>query len=395
MIKIASDQKHSRAFWICSLSRLLERASFYGFRSIITLYFVNALHMNTWDASIIYSIFIIAFSITPILGGLLGDLLLGTKRTMVIGGLIQAAGLFICCIPSQWAMYTGLVCMIIGNGLFSANILSGIGKLYLNKPELMDAGFTIFYLAVNIGIFFGQGLIPFIGNYSFKAGFIACGILMLLSVSSIMRFPKAQATDTVFMPATPLSRRIFIIFSVLILLGIFRSIYNVGCSGLILIESKLTYSTAVLYPIVGSIITLVIGIIASILWSFYSTNYLKKLTWGFFLGAIAFALCILMSFPSPMIYLSSLFFLGVSEILVAPVLYSTLTNNSNPKYLAIILSLSFIPVTLFTALSQVQLPKFQEYTQLLEIGAIGFLIMGLILLIFLLIRKRKPAPIHP
>lgn len=393
MIKITPDQKHPKSFWICTLSRLLERSSFYGFRSILALFLVHTLNMSERDASVTYGFFLAAIAISPLLGGVLGDLVLGAKRAMMIGGILQAVGIFIFCVSTKTAMYTGLTFIVIGNGLFSVNQLSSIGKLYLNKLELMDAGYTIFYSAVLIGAALGQGLIPFISDSSFTNGFIACGILMILSIFSLIPFHSDPAVEQLHTPTRPLNKRIRTIFLVLVTLGIFWMMYNFGSNGQLTDDSLFSGSASALYSVFGFVFPMVTGIAASIVWSFYYEDWLIKWSWGFILGAIAFSLPIFSFYSSPF-FLVSLFILGLSEILITPMLYSTLTKNSNPKYLGIITALSFIPGTLFNTISNFMIGYSRiSPMQSAILATTAFLFIGILMLVVLFIKNRKTKTI--
>ena len=90
------------------------------------------------------------------LGGWLADRFLGTHRAMTIGAFIIAAGHFTLAVPTAPTFFLGLALVAIGTGLFKANASTMVGQLYEQGDQRRDAGFTIFYMGVNVGAFFGQ-----------------------------------------------------------------------------------------------------------------------------------------------------------------------------------------------------------------------------------------------
>src|SRR3989344_760791 len=124
------NTSHSLGIIPLSLSKLLERFAYYGMRSILVLYMVHELAFDERHSSKIYGAFILAAGLLPLIGGLIGDLLLSTKMTAIIGGFIQAIGFFVLAFPSQMGIYVGLFIIALGTGLYSPNILSTISTLY-------------------------------------------------------------------------------------------------------------------------------------------------------------------------------------------------------------------------------------------------------------------------
>src|SRR5690554_2009976 len=187
MIKII-NQKHSKETLYFSISMMLERASYYGFRILLILYMTGeVLKMDRTEALNIYVWFTGSFMISKIIGAILGDLVIGNKKALFIGGITQAIGAFCLCIPSTTGLYLGLFLVVIGNGFYMPNIIANFGKIYLNKTKLLDSGFTIFYLAINLGAFLGTSLIGIIGErYGYNFGFILAGTLMLFSIIPLL-----------------------------------------------------------------------------------------------------------------------------------------------------------------------------------------------------------------
>ena len=131
------------------------------------------------DASDIYGTFIAAAYLTPFMGGLLADLKLGYRFSIILGGTMMGIGYCMLAIPQMWAFYTALVIMVIGNGFFKPNISTLLGNMF-NDPrykDKKDTGYNIFYMGINIGAF----ICNFIGaimlnRIGWNGAFMAAGI---------------------------------------------------------------------------------------------------------------------------------------------------------------------------------------------------------------------------
>jgi POT family proton-dependent oligopeptide transporter len=394
------NQIHSKETFLYALSRTLERASFYGLRSLIVLYMIGGiLQMENVEALKIYGWFTASFLFSKIIGAILGDLIIGNKKAIIIGGIIQALGAFSFCIPSTTGLYIGLFLVVSGGGLYTPNIISNFGKLYLNKTKLLDAGFTIFYLAVNLGAFFGVMSIGYLGEkYGWNIGFIIAGILMLLSIIPII-FSKDKKTEQTTENKATVNQRIINIIIAFVIVSLFWSIYEIGNIRIFDLQLKLSEISTLNIPksmwtSLNSVFILPISILAIIAWTFFYNNQFFKLTIGFIFGVISFGILFLIpEIPTEkhtIIYLLSLLFLSISEIHIAPIIYSILTKNSNPKYLAILISLAFIPTRLFSVLFSLFSEKFYDNPIFsLKFGLIAMIIVSIGLIIFVKWKKKN------
>lgn len=394
------NQTHSKETFLYALSRALERASFYGLRSIIVLYMIDeSLQMENVEALKIYGWFTASFLFSIIFGAILGDLIIGNKKALIIGGIIQALGAFSLCIPSTTGLYIGLSLVVLGGGLYTPNIISNFGKLYLNKTKLLDAGFTIFFTAVNLGAFFGVVSIAYLGEkYGWNIGFIIAGIVMLLSIIPIIFSKDKKIKQTTKNKAT-INQRITTIIIALVIVSLFWTIYEIGNIRILDLQLKLYEISTLNMPksmwySLNLVFILSISFIAIIVWTFFYNNQLFKLTIGYIFGAISFGFLFLIPvIPTEkhlIFYSLSLFFLSVSEIHILPIIYSILTKNSNPKYLAILISLSFIPSRLFYIFFSLFSEKFDANPIIsLKFGLIAMIIVSVGLIIFMKWKKNN------
>jgi len=134
-----------------------ERFCYYGMRALLALYIAKQFYMQESPdraqelASGSYGGFTALVYALGIFGGAIADRLLGYRRSIVLGGLIMATGMFMLMVPDRFTFYMGLAVLIVGNGLFKPNISSLVGKLYKAGDPRRDGGFTIFYMGINIG----------------------------------------------------------------------------------------------------------------------------------------------------------------------------------------------------------------------------------------------------
>jgi proton-dependent oligopeptide transporter, POT family len=180
---------HPRGLGLLFLTEMWERFSYYGMRAILILYLVQALHWNTARAANLYGTYTMLVFLTPLIGGYLADRFIGTRRSLVIGGLIIASGHFCLAVPSMTMFYVGLTLIIIGTGFFKPNVSTMVGQIYAAGDSRRDAGFTIFYVGINTGAFLGGLVCGYLadqtrfGDRGWHWGFGAAGVGMLLGLS--------------------------------------------------------------------------------------------------------------------------------------------------------------------------------------------------------------------
>ncbi|MBY0549978.1 MAG: peptide MFS transporter [Candidatus Obscuribacterales bacterium] len=173
---------HPRALGVLFSIEMCERASFYGMKAILALFLATAvvdggLGLSKGDASAIYGWYGMAVYLTAIPGGLIADRWLGARRSVLIGGLVIAAGHFIMLLHSPFFVYAGLGLIALGTGLLKPNISTMVGEVYGGHDSRREQGFTIFYMGINIGAALAPVVCGFIAQHPWsKAGLEWCGI---------------------------------------------------------------------------------------------------------------------------------------------------------------------------------------------------------------------------
>lgn len=179
---------HPKALWQLSNIEMWERFAYYGMRAVLAVYVATTFFSNYGDqanaeASLVYGGYTALVYATGIIGGYIADHVLGYQRSILLGAIIMAAGLFILLIEDLNWFLVGLAIIVAGNGLFKPNISTMIGKLYAPGDVRRDSGFTIFYMGINLGALIAPLVTAaWIGaTWGLKWGFFAAGIGMILS----------------------------------------------------------------------------------------------------------------------------------------------------------------------------------------------------------------------
>ncbi|MBK8502073.1 MAG: MFS transporter [Saprospiraceae bacterium] len=185
---------HPKPLWMLFMSEFWERFAFYGIRWAMVLYIVAQFYQGDSagerPASELYGAYLALVYAGAIFGGYVADKLIGYQRSMMVGAVIMAAGLFMIAIPNEVIFRIGLATIIVGNGQFKPIISTMVGKLYTAADERRDSGFTIFYMGINVGAMIApiitqvlaQKIFGTDGIPAYKVVFIAAGIGMLISL---------------------------------------------------------------------------------------------------------------------------------------------------------------------------------------------------------------------
>ncbi len=171
-------------------TELWERFSYYGMRALLVLYMTAAvagsnagLGMEVDQATAIYGLYTFAVYALALPGGWVADRLLGQRKTVLVGGIIIALGHYTLAIDMIEAFYTGLILVVIGTGLLKPNVSAIVAELYPEGGARRDAGFSVFYMGINVGAMTGPLVCSYLGEeINWHLGFSAAGIGMTLGL---------------------------------------------------------------------------------------------------------------------------------------------------------------------------------------------------------------------
>ncbi len=181
-------QSHPRGLYTLFFTEMWERFSYYGMRALLVLFMVDAVQrdgMGLTDevATAIYGLYTAGVYLACLPGGWAADRLFGAQRAVWFGGITIAAGHFSLAVPRTEFFFLGLVLVVVGTGLLKPNISAMVGQLYPEGGARRDAGFTVFYMGINLGAAIGPLICSSLGEkINWHYGFGAAGIGMVLGL---------------------------------------------------------------------------------------------------------------------------------------------------------------------------------------------------------------------
>jgi POT family proton-dependent oligopeptide transporter len=171
------------------VTELWERFAYYGMRALLILYLIDTatggLGWTRTQASHLYGWYNGLAYLTPVAGGWLADRYLGGSRSLVLGSALIAAGHFTLALGAMRFLYAGLALIIVGTGFFKPNVYTMVGQLYPAGDSRRDAGFTLYYMGINLGALFGPLVCAWFAadpRFGWSWGFGAAGVAMLLGL---------------------------------------------------------------------------------------------------------------------------------------------------------------------------------------------------------------------
>lgn len=175
--------KYPKQLYLLFFTEMWERFTFYGNRALLILFMVNYLKFDDVKGNIIYGVYQSLIYAMPVLGGMMADKILGQRKSILWGGILLALGSFVMAIPVKESFFIGMGIMIVGNGYFKPNISTIVGSLYKAGDARRDAGFSFFYMGINIGATLGGLLCGWVGQtISWHLGFGLAGVFMIIGL---------------------------------------------------------------------------------------------------------------------------------------------------------------------------------------------------------------------
>ena len=183
----AAVEKHPRGLYVLFGSEMWERYSFYTVNAMLALYLrdsVQGFGFTNAQSTAVSSWYLACVYFSPLFGGLLADLYLGFRKSIIIGALFFMAGHALLAVPNNInVVYAALACLVIGNGFFKPNVSSMVGNLYQEGSHLKDKAYLIFYMGINIGATLAPLVAGFVQpKWGFHPAFFLGAIGMLISL---------------------------------------------------------------------------------------------------------------------------------------------------------------------------------------------------------------------
>lgn len=192
--------EQQRSFRVVFMIELWERFGFYGMVALLVLYMTQQLGMSDKQANLTWGAAAALIYAAPALGGLIGDRLLGSKRTMLIGTFILAIGYCLLAWPTHavWPLYLSLGIVVVGNGLFKPNAANLVRKIYEGDEARLDSAFTLYYMAVNVGSVASMLITPWVKiKIGWHAAFGVCSIGLILGLLNYRLMSNALSLSNI------------------------------------------------------------------------------------------------------------------------------------------------------------------------------------------------------
>ena len=179
-----------------AFGNLWDTFSYYGTQTILVLYLIHMFHFSNGSSYLIYGAYVSMSFSTPIFGGVIADRYLGGRNTLLVGGTLAIIGNLLLMVPSQLVFFFALATTLIGSGLYKCNATQMLGALYKHGTRDKEKGFTLLYLAINIGgtlAPLGYGLIIYkfnAWNYAFLISALGIGMSILLFLLNLESLPE-------------------------------------------------------------------------------------------------------------------------------------------------------------------------------------------------------------
>ena len=178
---------------IIAFGNLWDTFSYYGTQTIIVLYLMHVFHFSSSTSYLIYGSYVALTFSTPFFGGMIADRYLGAKNTVIFGSILAIFGNILLAVPNLHFFYIGLSTTLIGSGLYKSNSTALIGSLYKDTAE-KEKGFTLLYLAMNIGgtispLLYGLAVYKFNWGFGFLISGLGILIALLLFLFNLKNLP--------------------------------------------------------------------------------------------------------------------------------------------------------------------------------------------------------------
>lgn len=415
------DRKHPKELYILAFAELCERFAFWGVGNLLVLYLVQYYHFSDVKATHIYGIFSGFATALPLIGGFITDRW-NYHMPLILGTLLNSLSCFFIAIGTTQFLYLGLGLIAIGYGIFTPAILTLLGHSYHDKTNLREAGFSLYYASINVGVFLAMISLGYVANrISWSAAFILAGLVQILGMVPILWYIfKHHHKVKLFHPTkqtsltTSLNRqqknRLIVIFTLSFFSFVFWIPYIQGTSSMALFSLNYTNRMIGSFQLppawLISFESFFLILLAPILAKFY--GYLQKkhldpspaTKTGLSLLSISVCFLIMLAatstisshiehaMKSPFYLISAYFFMALGEMLLAPVGLSLITHLSPRKYTAFLVGFWYVCVGLSFYIGGYLAGYMQQLKSLFDFFSI-FVFIAAIPGIFLLLLSKK------
>ena len=392
-MKLVFFKGHPKGLFLLFCVEMWERFSYYGMRALLVLYMVQYLFtgMNkdvaTQYAGNIYGWYTGLVYLTPLVGGYLADRYFGQRKCIATGTFVMSIGLFCLAIsvisPDRYKtilFVLGLILMVLANGLVKSNISAIVGMLYGEDKQKRDAGFTLFYMGINLGAFFSPLICGTLATfYGFEYGFMTAGLGVLIGFLIYKLGEKSLLKDCGLNPYAQVAtanhiedrdlrlrekRKLWALYILMVFSVVFWLCYEqAGCSMALFAENETNRAMVLFgkhflmpsqyFQSLNPLFIVTFAPLMSILWSILNAKKkeptsVQKFAIG--LGLISVAYLIMAfaghysagSLVSPMWLVGAFFVATIAELCISPIGLSLVTKLAPVKFASLIMGCWFL-----------------------------------------------------
>jgi len=376
---------HHKNLLFLSLARLFERASFYGIRSILVIYLANSsLNLSYLQAGEFYALLLALLVFSDFIGALIGDFLLGNKKSLFIGIILSILGVILIEIETKLTVFSGLFTLALGSGLFSSNCIGLLGMSYSYQKDLSYSGFIFYFLATDLGAFLLTVTGFMYSEYYFGLVMLVPLISYLLSLIFIFLSKEKILIETGGLKAskqTYFKLTLYLFYSLIILAicpilldikGLSNNFYH------LMDDNTLKFAT----QIYEFIISVIAGVILFIYFSFKQKNEIKKIGIVLLITAFLFILIYssLKEYARLIIYVA-IGFVIIMETLVRPLIFTLILKHLNNKNITTKMAFANLIMKFISSLVIIPLVVEIESSSIFFVSIILLIILGIVFLI--------------
>jgi len=291
-------------FGILIPSIILDRFSYYGFRSLILFYVISQFDFTDTEALYQYGFYTTLIYIMSVPGGLIGDFLLKSKMSLIVASVIAALGAGLCAFPKLELFYAGCILVMVGSGIYRPNFTAYVVRITGNDLRQLDQRYLILYMMINVGSFFGTLVLGYISElHGYHFGFIAVAISWMISAillytvkgNKSRTFNTSRDVKSIYFPKADVLTLLFVAIPIVacVLYWLSYEYFYGHLNNLIYDLSQLINPGSTLrYYIssVGTFILLPVGLILYLIFRKKWLHPLQKIAIGILLMAISWGL---------------------------------------------------------------------------------------------------------
>jgi proton-dependent oligopeptide transporter, POT family len=381
MLKSFFATKHPKEMYLLAITEMCQRFAFWGMANLLVLYLISNYNFSDVKADHLFGLFTGVAFVLPVLGGWIADRT-SYRLSVIWGSILGALACFFMAAGTVPLLYIALLLASIGGSIFTPGIYTILGHVYHDKQQLREGGFSIYYCAVNVGIFLAMIILGLIGqNQSWSIAFIIAGVVQLLGllpfykvmkIDSLAHLAGKRNTSKQIVEHLPMKKhekdRIIVICVLALFSVLFWSAFNQGGSSMTLFALRYTDRSLFGFQMPPSWLlsaeSLYLVIFAFPLTSLYLYLSRRKKDpsppMKAVLGLIAMGFCFLIMvfgaskiLPgagsgaiSPWYLLSAYGLMALGEMLISPIGLSLITHLSPHRYTAMLVGVWYLCIGL-------------------------------------------------